>query len=128
MTAAPDGTGPTTRERLVSVEVDGRAYAVALNVTEPPWAGLARHRRERAAARDAGGTGAVRSPMQGTVLKVAVDAGDGVAAGQVLFVVEAMKMENEIVAPRAGVVRDIGVSPARPWPTASSSASITEPE
>ena len=128
MTAAPDGTGPTTRERLVSVEVDGRAYAVALNVTEPPWAGLARHRRERAAARDAGGSGAVTSPMQGTVLKVAVDAGDGVDAGQVLFVVEAMKMENEIVAPRAGVVRDIGVSAGQAVANGELLCVITEPE
>ena len=129
MTAAPDGTGPaTTRERLVSVEVDGRAYAVALNVTEPPWAGLARHRRERAAARDAGGSGAVTSPMQGTVLKVAVDAGDGVHAGQVLFVVEAMKMENEIVAPRAGVVRDIAVSAGQAVANGELLCVIAEPE
>ena len=43
--------------------------------------------------------------MQGTVLKVEVADGDAVAAGQLLCVVEAMKMENEIVAPHAGVVR-----------------------
>ena len=49
--------------------------------------------------------------MQGTVLKVEVADGDEVAAGQLLCVVEAMKMENEIVAPRVGVVRDLAVAP-----------------
>jgi acetyl-CoA/propionyl-CoA carboxylase biotin carboxyl carrier protein len=110
LTGASDGAPEAaTRERLVSVEVDGRAFAVALNVSEPAWATLARRRRERVAAGGAGASGAVTSPMQGTVLKVAVAAGDDVSAGQVLFVVEAMKMENEIVAPRPGVVRDVGV-------------------
>ena len=51
------------------------------------------------------------SPMQGTVLKVEVSDGDEVEAGQLLCVVEAMKMENEIVAPRVGVVRDVSVTP-----------------
>jgi acetyl-CoA/propionyl-CoA carboxylase biotin carboxyl carrier protein len=105
-----DGVLPTV-PRLVGVEVDGRAYDVRLHVTKPPWADLARRRRERAAG-DGGvaGDGAVVSPMQGTVLAVAVADGDAVEAGQLLCVVEAMKMENEIVAPRVGVVRDLAVS------------------
>jgi len=49
--------------------------------------------------------------MQGTVLKVAVEDGDAVDTGQLLCVIEAMKMENEIVAPRAGLVRDLKVAP-----------------
>jgi acetyl-CoA/propionyl-CoA carboxylase biotin carboxyl carrier protein len=49
--------------------------------------------------------------MQGTVLKVEVSDGDEVQAGQLLCVVEAMKMENEIVAPRVGVVHDLSVAP-----------------
>ena len=49
--------------------------------------------------------------MQGTVLKVEVADGDQVAAGQLLCVVEAMKMENEIVAPRAGTVSGLAVAP-----------------
>ena len=51
------------------------------------------------------------SPMQGTVLKVDVAEGDEVTVGQLLCVVEAMKMENEIVAPRVGIVRDLSVAP-----------------
>jgi acetyl-CoA/propionyl-CoA carboxylase biotin carboxyl carrier protein len=108
---APDGAIRTV-PRLVAVEVDGRSYEVRLEVGEPPWTALARGRRERGAA--GGGTaadGAVLSPMQGTVLKVEVSDGDEVEAGQLLCVVEAMKMENEIVAPRVGVVHDLSVAP-----------------
>jgi acetyl-CoA/propionyl-CoA carboxylase biotin carboxyl carrier protein len=96
---------------LVGVEVDGRAYDIRLHVTEPPWAGLARRRRERHDhVGGVAGSGAVVSPMQGTVLKVAVADGDAVGEGELLLVVEAMKMENEIVAPRGGVVRELAVT------------------
>ncbi len=106
-----DGALPTV-PRLVAVEVDGRAFDVRLDVTEPPWADLARRRRQRAAAgAGAGSDGAVASPMQGTVLAVSVAEGDAVEAGQLLCVIEAMKMENEIVAPHAGVIRDLTVAP-----------------
>ena len=107
----PDGAVSTV-PRLVGVEVDGRAHDVRLLVTAPPWAELARRRRERAVSgAGGGGDGAVVSPMQGTVLKVEVADGDQVAAGQLLCVVEAMKMENEIVAPRAGTVSGLAVAP-----------------
>ena len=49
--------------------------------------------------------------MQGTVLAVEVADGDEVAAGQVICVVEAMKMENEITADRDGTVRELSVVP-----------------
>ena len=111
MPGRSDGAIPTV-PRLAGIEVDGRRYEVRLEVTEPPWAALARSRRERGAT--GGGRaadGAVTSPMQGTVLKVEVAEGDDVNVGQLLCVVEAMKMENEIVAPRAGVVTDLAVAP-----------------
>lgn len=56
------------------------------------------------AAPVAGGAGDVVAPMPGTVLKVNVNNGDTVASGDVILILEAMKMENEIVAPCAGTV------------------------
>ena len=53
---------------------------------------------------------AVNAPMPGTILKVNVSAGQTVKAGQVLVVLEAMKMENEIMAPKAGTVSQVLVS------------------
>src|SRR5262249_2877253 len=110
-TTIPAGSdGTHTRERVVAVEVDGRSFDVRLHTTEPPWAALGRRRRERASLGGAGGTGAIASPMQGTGLKVLVAEGDAVTAGQVICVIEAMKMENEIAAPHDGVVTDLGVA------------------
>lgn len=56
------------------------------------------------AAPAAGGSGDVVAPMPGTVLRLNVNSGDTVAAGDVILILEAMKMENEIVAPCAGKV------------------------
>jgi acetyl-CoA/propionyl-CoA/long-chain acyl-CoA carboxylase, biotin carboxylase, biotin carboxyl carrier protein len=108
---AAQSDGAATRSRLVAVEVDGRSYAVNLVSTEPPWAALAQRRRQRTTGLHGGGAGVVTSPMQGTVLEVPVAEGDEVRAGQIVCVVEAMKMENEIVAHADGVVRELAVSP-----------------
>jgi acetyl-CoA/propionyl-CoA carboxylase biotin carboxyl carrier protein len=51
--------------------------------------------------------------MQGTVLAVEVAEGDEVAPGQVICIVEAMKMENEITAHRAGVITELSVEPGQ---------------
>ena len=53
---------------------------------------------------------AVKAPMPGTILKVNVSAGQAVKEGDVLVILEAMKMENEIMAPRAGTVAQVLVS------------------
>ncbi len=113
-------TGPVrTAERVRTVEVDGRRFEVRLSEPEPQWRALARRRRERVrqGAGGAGGSDAVVSPMQGTVLAVPVTDGDGVEAGQVICVVEAMKMENEVHAHRAGTVRSLSVEPGQPVTT-----------
>jgi acetyl-CoA/propionyl-CoA/long-chain acyl-CoA carboxylase, biotin carboxylase, biotin carboxyl carrier protein len=109
---SPDGR---LRERVASVELDGRLFEVKALIPEPPFAELARRRRartgrgsHRGAAKDA-----VLTPMQGTVLAVEVAEGDEVRAGQVICIVEAMKMENEITAHRDGVITDLSVEPGQ---------------
>ena len=101
-------------EHVKPVEVDGRRFEVTVLASEPPWLELARTRRERAGASGHGASGAVVSPMQGTVLSVAVAEGDAVEPGTVLCVVEAMKMENEIAAHRSGVVTELTVAEGEP--------------
>jgi acetyl-CoA/propionyl-CoA carboxylase biotin carboxyl carrier protein len=108
--APPDGR---LRERVTAVELDGRRFDVRVLVPAPPWEAIAERRRERVAA-GSGGTGgrdAIVSPMQGTVLSVEVAEGEAVVAGQVICVVEAMKMENEVHALRDGVVSELSVQP-----------------
>jgi acetyl-CoA/propionyl-CoA/long-chain acyl-CoA carboxylase, biotin carboxylase, biotin carboxyl carrier protein len=115
--ASSDGAGGL-RERRSIVEVDGRRFDVTVLAPEPAYAELARRRRERARSGGAGGAAdAVVSPMQGTVLAVEVAEGDHVEAGQVICVVEAMKMENEVHAHRAGTITDLSVAPGRPIAT-----------
>jgi acetyl-CoA/propionyl-CoA carboxylase biotin carboxyl carrier protein len=105
------GVDGRLRPRVVPVELDGRRFDVRVFETEPPYAALARKRRERTArGRTGSARDAVLSPMQGTVLDVRVEEGQVVSAGQVLCIVEAMKMENEIVAHQAGVVTTLSVA------------------
>ena len=113
--ARSDGAAPgrAVRERRLSVEIDGRRHEVRLHLPEPPWAELGRRHKERRKGISGEGTGAVTSPMQGTVLSVAVKAGASVESGQLICVVEAMKMENELVAHRGGVVDEVFVAPGQ---------------
>lgn len=64
----------------------------------------------RPAAPVAAGAETINAPMPGNIVNVMVKAGDTVAKGQVLLVLEAMKMENEIMSPRDGVVAGVHVS------------------
>ena len=118
---APPAEGEVPKVRRdVDVEVNGRRYSVAMWVPDVPMAapgavaGAARPARPRpsgAGAGGAAGSGKVSVPMQGTIVKVLVEVGDAVEAGQAVCVLEAMKMENNVMAERAGTVTEIKVKP-----------------
>jgi acetyl-CoA/propionyl-CoA carboxylase, biotin carboxylase, biotin carboxyl carrier protein len=102
--------------REYAVEVSGRRFdvnvtgeAMAANGAAPAAARKA-PRRERKSGGGGGAPGALVSPLQGTVLRVAVEKGAQVDEGALICVIEAMKMENEITAPSAGTVEQLGVS------------------
>ncbi len=107
--------------RRTTVEVNGKRFDVSLWVpdAEAPSGvatggrrGVVRNIRRAAAHGQAGpaGSGTVTVPMQGTIVKVLVEVGQQVAAGQAVVVLEAMKMENQISAERDGTVREIRVA------------------
>ena len=94
---------------------------------------LAEERRARAERRSSqrfggGASEVIVSPMQGTVLRVEVNEGDDVAHGQVLLIVEAMKMENEIAAHRDGIARDLAVAPGDAVRTGQALLKVCPPE
>jgi acetyl-CoA/propionyl-CoA carboxylase biotin carboxyl carrier protein len=111
-TTLAGGADGRVQPSVVEVELDGRRYAVNVLRPEPPHLELARRRRERTTigGRHAAAREAVVSPMQGTVLAVEVAEGDEVRSGQVICVIEAMKMENEITAHRQGTVTSLSVA------------------
>jgi biotin carboxyl carrier protein len=86
------------------VTLSGRTVPVTLN-------GRRRGRAAADAAAHAHGAQAVVAPMPGRVVRVLVAAGDDVAVRQAVVVVEAMKMENELRAPKAGKVREVSATP-----------------
>jgi acetyl-CoA/propionyl-CoA carboxylase, biotin carboxylase, biotin carboxyl carrier protein len=111
-TTVAGGVDGRVQPTVLEVELDGRRYAVSLLRPEPPHLELARRRRERTGAggHHSAAREAVVSPMQGTVLAVEVAEGDEVRSGQVICVIEAMKMENEITAHRPGTVSGLSVA------------------
>jgi acetyl-CoA/propionyl-CoA carboxylase biotin carboxyl carrier protein len=102
-------------KREVDVEVNGKRFSVAMWVPEStaavPAGGSTRRRRGgTSGATGASGSGEVTVPMQGTIVKVNVSVGDTVAIGDVIIVLEAMKMENNVTAEKAGTVIELGVA------------------
>jgi acetyl-CoA/propionyl-CoA carboxylase biotin carboxyl carrier protein len=113
---APEA-GPVA-ERAMVAEVGGRRFDVRLFIPEkdlgPAGAPAPTRKRERRGgghhgSAGGGATGEVHSPMQGTVLSVAVEAGREVAEGDVICIVEAMKMENEVTAHTGGTISAVNV-------------------
>lgn len=104
-------------QRQTTVEVNGRRFDVKLWVPETGGvtSGAPAKKKTPRAASGAGaagaGTGKVAVPMQGTIVKVLVEVGQNVEAGQSVVVLEAMKMENQIEADKTGVVKAINVAP-----------------
>jgi acetyl-CoA/propionyl-CoA carboxylase biotin carboxyl carrier protein len=125
--APAEGEGPEARvQRDVDVEVDGRKFKVRLWVPDVAPAvisggvgagGQARPSRPRAAGGGQGGgaagSGNVTVPMQGTIVKILVEVGDAVEVGQAVCVLEAMKMENNIMAEKEGTVAEVKVKPGQ---------------
>ena len=119
--ASAGGSGGATglRERTASVELNGRRFEVKVMEPVADFVALGHRRRERELSGGSHGaaTEAVTSPMQGTMLAVKVAEGEHVRAGQVLCIIEAMKMENEVAAHRDGVVHNITSGPGQPVKT-----------
>ncbi len=89
-------------EHLVA-EVNGKRFEVLVHAPKPV---VKRHRAKQSIAGGAGGT-ALTSPMQGTVVKIAVNEGDRVEVGDLVIVLEAMKMEQPLMAHKAGVISNL---------------------
>lgn len=94
------------------VNVNGTSYEIEIELMSETEAAQAPVQTPApAAAPKASGEGeAVSAPMPGTILDVKVSVGDSVKKGQVLMILEAMKMENEIMAGTDGVVTSVGVT------------------
>jgi len=117
-----DGEAEAKVQRDVDVEVNGKRFSVKVFVPESQagavvagaaGGGSSRPRRAGGSggAGAGGGSGAVAVPMQGTIVKVLVEVGQEVEAGATVCVLEAMKMENNITADKAGTVKEIKVAP-----------------
>jgi len=131
---SPDSTGTVAdngegdRHRVV-VEVDGKRLEVTLPaafaapaVHLPASAG--QPRRQRRSGKPAAASGsALTAPMQGTVIKVAVSEGQQVSDGDLIVVLEAMKMEQPVVAHKSGVIANLA---AQAGETLAGGASICE--
>ncbi|HTA35925.1 MAG TPA: acetyl-CoA carboxylase biotin carboxylase subunit [Solirubrobacteraceae bacterium] len=124
-------------EQSYAVEVSGKRFDV--RVVGPPFAGGggaasngsapagAAKAPKRSARKSSSGGGAdlLTAPLQGNMWKVLVKQGDTVAEGQLLCIIEAMKMENEITAHKAGVIVELPIAEGEPIQAGAPIATIT---
>jgi acetyl-CoA/propionyl-CoA carboxylase biotin carboxyl carrier protein len=119
--SAPESDGDDAEpkvKRSTTVEVNGKRFDVNMWVPETPAvavaAGAAPKKTKRGGSSGGGGgaiaSGSVEAPMQGTIVKVLVEVGQTVEVGAGIVVLEAMKMENQINAEKAGTVKEIKVA------------------
>ena len=137
---APPGDSEDSEKLLESytVEVSGKRFDVTVigppptaGAAAPPSNGAATRRPPRRAERSGsqgGGGDTLSSPLQGTVLRVAVEAGAAVQAGALIAVIEAMKMENEITAHKSGTVSELPISVGGSVTAGDTLAVITDAE
>jgi acetyl-CoA/propionyl-CoA carboxylase biotin carboxyl carrier protein len=119
--ARVEDDGEETVTQTYTVEVSGRRFDV--NVHGPAFGGMAvaapgagagaaggkKPKRSERKSSGAGGPDLLESPLQGNMWKVVVEAGQAVEEGQLLCIIEAMKMENEITAHKAGVLKELPI-------------------
>jgi acetyl-CoA/propionyl-CoA carboxylase biotin carboxyl carrier protein len=137
---AVDGDDAATVEQTYTVEVSGKRFDVrvvgpplggtALNGSAAAAAGSAPRRASARSARGAagaagGGSDTLSSPLQGNMWKVLVKAGDTVQEGQLLCIIEAMKMENEITAHKAGTITELPIAEGEPIQAGAPIATIS---
>jgi acetyl-CoA/propionyl-CoA carboxylase biotin carboxyl carrier protein len=105
-------------QRNTTVEVNGRRFDVKIWVPESTGVAAPSAKAKKAPRSASGsgggagsGSGQVAVPMQGTIVKVLVEVGQAVEAGQSVVVLEAMKMENQIEADKSGTIKAVNVKP-----------------
>lgn len=101
--------GAPEASQVHTVEIDGRRIEVALPATFGITGARKRKKRKGAGAKAAVSGDAVTAPMQGTVIKVNVEEGQEVEEGDIVLVLEAMKMENPVKAHKSGTVTGLAV-------------------
>jgi acetyl-CoA/propionyl-CoA carboxylase biotin carboxyl carrier protein len=121
-------------ERDYAVEVSGRKFDVKVigaafaggsaNGAGPARKAPKRSERKKSAG---GGPDQIESPLQGNMWKVVVKQGDVVEEGQLLCIIEAMKMENEITAHKAGTIATLSIEEGKPISAGDPIATITSP-
>jgi acetyl-CoA/propionyl-CoA carboxylase, biotin carboxylase, biotin carboxyl carrier protein len=136
--AGPGGEEETPVEQTYEVEVSGKRFDV--RVLGAPFAGAGASngaavtgaakapKRAQRTSSSGGGPDVLPAPLQGNMWKVLVKQGDTVTEGQLLCIIEAMKMENEITAHKAGTIVDLPIAEGEPIQAGAPIATIKSPD